>query len=415
MGYVNGNDAMTITRTSSGVTFEVEGGSFWRIRGQLYDLTDFVHVHPGGSEVLYLARDRFGDATSAVEAHHLDFRRVRRVLERYRVRGPRRNPEESTSSEIHDALRDRMLQALRRAGAPKGGPTRACLAICGSFLAMWMCLWAVLFYRGTFAAALMLGACSAIVGAFGHNFVHQPRFHLLARACLDCIGLSADVWRREHVLQHHMYTNTPKDNHWLGTAPFFIVDPHEPRSFLQRSVFPAMAPVLLCFGIVVNYLARVRDVGLRGERLSSGEVVLPLQLALLATQWGAVKACMLLGTSLAVTGVWYFSIALTNHNSRSAIRAAVHRSDDWAVQQIASCTDWSTGLLFPWNLIFLMLNQHTVHHVFPSIDASRLHIAQRVLEEVCRDFNVEYDRFPHFGAAYLESLALFAHGLRSGE
>ena len=41
-------------------------------------------------------------------------------------------------------------------------------------------------------------------GAFGHNWVHQPKYKHWAYLSLDTIGFSSDGWFREHVLQHHM-------------------------------------------------------------------------------------------------------------------------------------------------------------------------------------------------------------------
>ena len=41
--------------------------------------------HPGGRQILELARDRFEDATYAFEAHHHDQEKVRRILKKYEV------------------------------------------------------------------------------------------------------------------------------------------------------------------------------------------------------------------------------------------------------------------------------------------------------------------------------------------
>ena len=45
-----------------------------------------------------------------------------------------------------------------------------------------------------------------------------PRYKLWAYLSLDTVGFSSDGWYREHLLQHHMYTNTPWDNHFKGTG-----------------------------------------------------------------------------------------------------------------------------------------------------------------------------------------------------
>jgi len=72
-------------RWSSGVVFHPQG-RFWRIGGEWYDFDAFDH--PGGREILYLARDRFDDATYAFEAHHLDYKRARAIIRKYKLAKP---------------------------------------------------------------------------------------------------------------------------------------------------------------------------------------------------------------------------------------------------------------------------------------------------------------------------------------
>ena len=56
---------------SSGVAFKPHK-KYWRINNKYYDLTPFLDKHPGGRQILLLARDRFEDSTYPFEAHHHD-------------------------------------------------------------------------------------------------------------------------------------------------------------------------------------------------------------------------------------------------------------------------------------------------------------------------------------------------------
>ena len=73
---------------SSGVAFYPPSVQLWRIGGKWYNLEPFLERHPGGADVVRLARDRFEDATYAFEAHHYDYARARSVLARYEVPPP---------------------------------------------------------------------------------------------------------------------------------------------------------------------------------------------------------------------------------------------------------------------------------------------------------------------------------------
>ena len=65
---------------SSGVPFYPPSDRYWRIGGEWYDLEPFLHKHPGGGEILKMARDRFEDCTYAFEAHHHNYARARAII-----------------------------------------------------------------------------------------------------------------------------------------------------------------------------------------------------------------------------------------------------------------------------------------------------------------------------------------------
>ena len=304
---------------------------------------------------------------------------------------------------FHAELRAELARAMR--GAPYGPNRGACAPStrCAAWAACW---WGGMWRAASLPAALAVGVLSTWLGAFGHNFVHQPRYFAHARVALDAVGLSATVWRREHVLQHHIYTNTEEDNHWSGTEPFLVVDPRKARSALQRHVFPALAPAILAFGVLGNYAARVAAVAKREESLSAGEVVLPTQLLLLALRHGLGRALALVFVQTSVTGVWYFSLALTNHNAASCAGRESARLG-WAHRQVRTCADWDTECSFPRSVfLWLGLNHHTLHHLFPTLDFCHHRRAQRVLERVCRRHGVAYRRAT-FLQLYAESLRTF--------
>ena len=179
--------------------------------------------------------------------------------------------------------------------------------------------------QGTPWIAALFGFFAAQVGAFGHNWVHQPKYKWMAYLSLDLVGFSSDQWYRAHLLQHHMYTNTPWDNHFKGmrwyqllhaqlpsflqlslsralslslslshtlshtssyaasaflrwrpqfhavegTDPFLIADSTVPRSWLQANVMPYINPLLLTVGLPGNYLAHLKFL-LRGQEVITG-------------------------------------------------------------------------------------------------------------------------------------------------
>lgn len=56
----------------------------WRINDTLYDLTDFVDSHPGGSDWIRLTKGT--DITEAFEIHHIYPELPEKLLEKYKIR-----------------------------------------------------------------------------------------------------------------------------------------------------------------------------------------------------------------------------------------------------------------------------------------------------------------------------------------
>lgn len=255
----------------------------------------------------------------------------------------------------------------------------------------WMTTLFCTWWFGYWGLAILHGLTTSWLGAFGHNWVHQPKYKFWAYLSLDTVGFSSDGWFREHLLQHHMYTNTPWDNHFKGTDPFIVTDPTVERNFLQKYILPPLTPVILCFGLYANYIAHFTEILQGREVVSPGKLLLPLQIGLLIARWGWLWGLCLTLISGAVLGNYYFSMALMNHNADKCLDVAQRNaSKDWAIAQLNSSADWAVGSSFLSAGRYLWLNYHTVHHLFPLTDFSHHPAIQGILMKTCKEFGVRY-------------------------
>lgn len=412
---------------SSGVAFYPPSDQYWRIGGKWYDFTDFLPHHPGGSEVLLLVRDRFEDATFVFESHHHNYKKTRAMIRKYEVdesvvlaAGLRRRPtrdsdngekyEYSGKNDLHhdrhlDAnetpkllgdeafysiMRRRVANYLFSVGSPRGGPTMQCILLFWTSFVAWLTCYLWLLTTASVAASIFLGFTAAWLGAFGHNWVHQPKYKLWAHLSLDVVGFSSDAWFREHNLQHHMFTNTPWDNHFRGSAPWLITDPTVERNVLQKYVMPYINPILLSFGLYTNYLINSIEVIKGNDIVTPWKFLLPLEIGTMVYTWGW-RGMILMFLSHSILCVYYFTMALMNHNAHHCVNVTKrNNSRDWGEAQIISSADWAVGMPFWAAGMYLWLNYHTVHHLFPLIDFSHHPAIQRILIETCKEFNIDY-------------------------
>jgi len=413
---------------SSGVAFYPPSRKYWRIGKKWYDFEPFLKLHPGGEEVLLLLRDRFEDCTFAFEAHHHNFQKARAIIRKYEVAaevveaeglverpaggearfmGAAEPPKLLGDDAFYSVLRRRTTEYLRDIGYPDGGPTLQCKLLFWALFAGWLSTSVLTYHTGWKTFAVLQGLMATWVGAFGHNWVHQPRYRIWAYFSLDIIGFSSNAWYREHNLQHHMFTNTPWDNHFKGTDPFLVTDPTVERNWIQSRVSPYLHPLILGFGLYGNYLINCVELCRGREVFSLGKLAMPLHMACLISRWGS-WGFWLHVISTFVLGNYYFTIALINHNTTNTLDTkARNDSQDWAVAQLRSSADWSVNCSFLSAGRWLWLNFHTVHHVFPLVDFSHHPAIQSILVKTCQEFGIKYE-CEAFGTLYLQMVRSWA-------
>ena len=160
------NKSINPTVMSSGVAFNPQG-KYWRIGGKWYDFTKFDH--PGGREILNMARNRFNDSTYAFEAHHLNYKRARRIIAKYEVSADlqRKLKEENQTpapkllgdEAFYSDLRRRVeiyFRNLPRKRGPSGtGPTDTCVALFWIVFVVWLLsVWNCLFVSKSITSAV---------------------------------------------------------------------------------------------------------------------------------------------------------------------------------------------------------------------------------------------------------------------
>jgi len=139
------------------------------------------------------------------------------------------------------------------------------------------------------------------------------------------------------------------------------------------------------------------------------KAILPLNVALMVAKWGLVRGGLLSYTWGAVLGLWYFTMALMNHNAEHTMDVgARNKARDWGEAQLASCADWGVQLPFEKAWIYLWLNYHTVHHLFPRLDFSHHPAAQAILMRTCAEMDVQYVVAESPTAVYKEMIHSFA-------
>lgn len=380
----------------------------WCVHGKLYDLGGFMSRHPGGREWLELTRG--SDITDAVETHHLDMGKVQAILAKTFVRdAPKAKAARAKArftfadDDFYRTLKRRAVKVLGASSAGHG-PTAAMHAVSATLLAGWLaCFVGMCAFGGTalplLAAAVGATFLHALMGV-GHNFFHQANNAWMY--VFDLSLFQSHTWRISHAMSHHLYPNLEIDIEVSSLEPILYYLTNKPRNnalvYISFHLFLLFASTADC---IRHYCLALIGV----DKLRPENVLVWLEVAALSYfqgfGWG-IKL-FLLHQMLAS---WLLA----------ALSFAVHRSGeawtegdadpqlDYGRHIVASTSDHSVscGLLRSF-YCFAGLNYHILHHLFPTVDHSRLKELNTVFLETLAEFNIEYHTFD-FGKLFRGSL-----------
>lgn len=417
---------------------------YWRIGNQWYDFSKFNH--PGGKQVIELVRDRFEDATFAFEAHHHNIYKARKIIQKYllqdqaaaeraALKRPNRDdrgfpqvthhdkhldanqhPKLMPNDVFYSVLRKRVAKYLIDNKCPNGEPTWACMAFFWSIFTGWFTLMSLTYMTGSYLTAFVTGIVGTWLASFGHNWVHQPKYkdRGFAILSLDMVGLSSEVWFRDHVLHHHMYTNTPWDHHTTALDPFILQDQTLERNWLQKYMGPLTLHGLFAIGTYSAFGLQIVQYFKGEEVLSIGKLIFPLQHVLFYQAWG-LQGLLLMFIMTATTGNYFYTIAFMNHNAEHCMdMPARNASKDWGEAQLRSSADFGTNLNFYQSMFtYILLNYHTVHHLFPKVDFCHHAEISKIMQATAKEFDIPYrcgnawDIYKEMYQCFMEPRALF--------
>lgn len=378
--------------------------NLWCVHGKLYDLSKFMNRHPGGRYWLEVTRG--SDITEAVETHHLNEPAVDAVLSKTFVRDAPKAAEAALAPRFtykkdgfYKTLKRRATEVLGKEMAGHG-PTGRMKAVCATLLGGWLLFFAGMCLCPGTATPI---ACALIAATFlhglmgvGHNFFHQR--DNMWMYTFDLSAFSSAAWRISHAMSHHFYSNLEMDSEVSSLEPFLYFLTNKPRnSFLVYLTYP----ILLSLAGPLDFVRHFVAVALRLDRLRPEDMLVPLQAAVIVWaqgwRWGlALLLLMHMAASLLLA-----SISFAVHRSEHAwTEGDAEPKLDYGEHIAASTNDHSVkcGLLRSF-YCFAGLNYHVLHHLFPTVDHSRLKLLDGVFRQTMKEFNVPYRTFD-FGTLF---------------
>ena len=242
-----------------------------------------------------------------------------------------------------------------------------------------------------------------------HAYSDYPWINRLAALSLDLLGGSSHVWDRKHNSIHHTYSNITGYDDDINIGFLGRLSPHQRRLKFHRlqhfylwflygftaikwQVYDDFRDVVS--GQIDGHLF-VRPTGWKLMVFIVGKLVffsLALVIPMLLCEFSAVLFCYVLASFVqGVTLSVVFQLAHCVEEAEFPVpdRATGRIENAWAVHQVETTVDFASGNRF---VAWLTggLNFQIEHHLFPRICHVNYPAICKLVEQTCREFEIEY-------------------------
>ena len=437
-----GTNANEWTPTRKYTATEVEKHSTpddcWLIvRGKVYDVTPFVPRHPGGNMIWVKAG---GDCTQLFDSYHP--LRTRPLLEKYYVGElQRRTDDKDKIITYEDDLKHGKFYLDCKLAVegwfkdnkkdPRVHPEMYVKSVCilAGVIIFHYCSF---FLCASFPVALIFavahGICKAEIGvSIQHDANHgafgksRPFMHAM-QLTLDIVGASSFMWRQQHVVGHHAYTNVIEVDPDIRCAPekdLRRINEHQPHETYHcyQHIYLVFAYGLLslksCFVDDFSALASGKIGWVKVAKFTNHEamtfwgckLIWAFYYLYLPTIYGthsASHAALLIIVTEFVTGwllAFMFQVAHVVGDVRFfKLTAQGSLKLGWGESQLYSSADFAHGSWF-WTHFSGGLNYQVAHHLFPGVcHCYYPHIAP-IIQKVAKEYGLDYCVYPSFWTA----------------
>ncbi|XP_011192500.1 cytochrome b5-related protein [Zeugodacus cucurbitae] len=373
---------------------EAEG--LWRIKDELYDLTEFIPRHPGGS--FWLEWTKGTDITEAFESHHIS-KKPEDMLAKFHVRST--STQRNYKISLHDngfyrVLKSRVRDKLKN--VDRSPERRSDLIHFGLLLSTTVFALACS-YTGYITLALLAGLSLSWLTIASHNYLHRKDNWQMYTFNLSLMNFCN--WRVLHAMSHHVYPNSLIDLEMSLFEPYLCWWPNSQvhtkwiRLFnvtIQPIVYSLIFPFQIVLRIIVSLLQK--NILFWHDIIG---FILPLSMLLVAQvpvstvlrQWGVI------------IGLASFIFGLTGLNAGHHDPKIFHDGDaeredrDWGLYQLDTIIDRSDikGSQF---LVLTHFGEHFLHHLFPTLDHGILPQLYPVLFETLNEYQAQLRECSHW-------------------
>ncbi|CAO1414248.1 unnamed protein product [Diamesa hyperborea] len=367
----------------------------WRVHDKLYDLTEFIGRHPGGSNWIELTKGT--DVTDQFETFHLSTK-ASSILPKYYVRDatkPRNYKLTYDENGFYKTLKKRVVAKLKDVDEAPMGWSKFYFNI----VLIAVIVVAILSARSVnwyvaFGLATLNGLFITWFTIITHNFIHQKnnwRMYMMNITLMNWRD-----WRVFHAMSHHMYPNSYHDLEVTLYEPGMKWIPENKTKIEIVYAWLIGSPLMYIFTYFGGFYLKMTGLLKSKSKVIFWDDVIPLVLPLtmlLFVDLTIYNLAKVIALWLFIIGAASFMYSLVAVNAGHHGPANVHEGDevlslDFGIFQLGATIDRKEADSNQF-MVLTHFGEHILHHMFPSLDHGLLPQLKDTFIETCKDFDVE--------------------------
>ena len=357
----------------------------YKIHDKIYDLTDFVKVHPGGIDIFNNLKPDV-NITPMFYAYHKNPKNILETLPKYEV--PFTNDiiiqyDTNYTYDKYCELKKIVYDEIHEKKIPLYWSNKE-IAYNAFMLSVYLGIWGYSFWNANNLSYLwMLLLAFDVVGFIAlvfHETSHNVGFknqkiNTFISSYIAYPFLSVGEWKERHNYLHHSFTNTKYDADF-DKNKLILRHSNSHTHYIHHKLQYLYASVLF----ILNGYNRTIILNIKIKDYA------PLLGVLFVYYWfGMINALVLFGS----IGFGYTFIANLSHIQHECIQINTENKNDFLYNQVTSTINYKTDNPII-RFICFSLDIQIEHHLFPNIPHSSLRQIHHVVRDYCDKTNIPY-------------------------
>lgn len=377
----------------------------YKIHDNLYDLTDFVEVHPGGIDMFNNLKPDT-NITPMIYAYHKNPKNILTMLPKYEVPFTDDIKIEYDNNYTYDKyceLKTLVYMEIHEKKIPLHWSNTEIsynAFMVSVYLGMWiysfyyihnLSYWFVLFH-----ALFGTSICGGIWHEVSHNIGFKNiKLNRLISSYIVFPFVDENEWKFRHNYLHHCFTNTKNDVDFYKNDVLFRFSTNSVLYFHHK---------FQCMYIYILFILNGHNKAI--FRNITNRKYTALFFVCLLWYFFRNKILFFIG----VTGLQFTFLSSLSHIHHECVEINTENKNDFLYNQISSSMNYRTDD-FITRFLSMTIDIQIEHHVFPHLPHSSLRKIQHIVRSYCNKNNIPYIEKPNiFHSIYSSNRHLFKMG-----